>query len=487
MAPRFFTKRKSQQHLHSPPSFYQRWSLVVLRPLLLAVLLVLIGVVSSWSALLRGFSDPQHGTPMLKLDLIESRQNEAAFLQKKTGTLKKNTHYSLAELKHEAIETSFLTDTAPASKARAESGEFQVRRDSQKSEGPYHNWELFAADFQEMLHNLKIFVYPDISMNDSSSPFAHIFLPHPNPFHPKIGNYFSEHMFKVALLRSSLITRHPVNAHFFFLPFSINALRNDPHIHSEAAISDFVSQYTTTITQKFRFWNASKGTDHFYICCHSVGKDAASKHHDLHNNAIQVTCSSSYFQRLYVTHKDVGLPQVWPRPHEEVLNPPELRHRLVFFSGRIENSRIRQELIASWGNDTDMDIFSEGPSFPYEEGFRRSQYCLHVKGYEVNTARISDAIHYGCIPVIISNYYDLPFANVLDWSKFSIIIGQCDVIYLKKILSSIPRQVYLGMYHNLCLVRRHFVWHTTPKGYDSFHMTAYQLWLRRSVHRLSST
>lgn len=192
---------------------------------------------------------------------------------------------------------------------------------------PYHNWKLFAADFQEMLHKLKIFVYPDAYMNHSSSPFARIFLPNPNPFHPKLANYFSEHMFKVSLLRSSLLTTSPDDAHFFFLPFSVNSLRSDPRVHSEASISDFVTQYTNRVSREYKFWNASGGTDHFYVCCHSVGREAASKHYDLHNNAIQVTCSSSYFQRLYITHKDVGMPQVWPRPPEKLLNPLESRYR----------------------------------------------------------------------------------------------------------------------------------------------------------------
>ncbi|KAL0310289.1 UNVERIFIED_CONTAM: putative glycosyltransferase [Sesamum calycinum] len=121
-----------------------------------------------------------------------------------------------------------------------------------------------------------------------------------------------------------------------------------------------------------------------------------------------------------------------------------LRNKLVFFAGRVQNSGIRQQLLNLWRNDTSFDIFSGHPSYPYEEGFRRSKYCLHVKGYEVNTARISDAIHYGCIPVLISNYYDLPFANILDWSKFSIIVNQADVALLKHILMSVSEQTYLN-------------------------------------------
>lgn len=198
---------------------------------------------------------------------------------------------------------------------------------SEVAAGPYHNWELFAADYAEMIKTLKIFVYPDVYLN-KSSPLATVFLPHPDP--STQGNYFSEHMFKAALLRSSVHTRRPENAHFFFMPFSINAMRNHPDLHSPASISEFVAGYTTRISSEFKFWNASGGADHFYAYCHSIGRTAASKHHVLHHNAIQVTCSSSYFQRMYISHKDVGLSQVWPRQQEETLNPPNSRYNVTF-------------------------------------------------------------------------------------------------------------------------------------------------------------
>lgn len=186
---------------------------------------------------------------------------------------------------------------------------------------PYHNFKLFSADFKDMIQTFKIYVYPT-----NSSDFAQIFDPHPNPFDPKLGNYFSEHMFKLSLLQSSFITSNPEEAHLYFLPFSVNLLRNDPRVHSEEAISDFVAHYTDGISQEFPFWNASMGLDHFYACCHSVCREAMSKHNVLRNNAIQLTCSSSYFQRFYITHKDVSMPQVWPRPPQLTLNPPKSRY-----------------------------------------------------------------------------------------------------------------------------------------------------------------
>ncbi|KAH7866583.1 hypothetical protein Vadar_022276 [Vaccinium darrowii] len=348
--------------------------------------------------------------------------------------------------------------------------------------GPYHNWKHFNADYNEMMQSLKIYVYPDVSKKNS--PFSSIFLPLRNT--KNLGNYYSEHAFKTALLSSPLLTTQPEEADFFYMPFSINLMRNDRRLHSADSIKNFVARYTERIRSEYGFWNASGGADHLYVCCHSIGRDAMSRHEGLHSNAIQVTCSSSYFQRLYVSHKDVPLAQVWPRPDfDRALNPPDKRNKLVFFAGRKQNSRIREKVIDLWENDDSMDIISGNRSFSYEEGFRRSRYCLSVKGYEVNTARVSDAIHFGCIPVIISDHYDLPFSNVLDWSKFSIIIQEDDVGSLKKILLSVPKETYLAMFQNLISVRTHFSWHTPPRKFDSFYMTAYQLWLRRGLHRLS--
>lgn len=388
-----------------------------------------------------------------------------------SSVLKPTTHKLICPL-------SAHRPSSNTSQRHKNEGAFKFNKGETTSNGVYHNWDLFQSDFQQMLNTLKIFVYPDIYNNSSS--FAGIFVPHPNPYTPKLSNYFSEHMFKINILRSSFLTSNPEEAHFFFLPFSINSMRNDPRVHSEAAIAEFVGDYLKKVSEKFGFWNRSNGADHFYVCCHSVGRDAASKFIGLHRNSVQVVCSSSYYQKFYVAHKDIALPQVWPRFPETNLVPPEQRTTLAFFAGRGKNSRIRQQLMSMWENDSLINL-SEKSHKSYEEGFRNSKYCLHVKGYEVNTARISDAIHFGCVPVIISNHYDLPFANVLDWSKFSVIVNHNDIPHLKAVLLSISEKMYASFHANLHQVRKHFRWHASPKDYDTFLMTVYQLWLRRGI------
>lgn len=159
------------------------------------------------------------------------------------------------------------------------------------------------------------------------------------------------------------------------------------------------------------------------------------------------------------------------------------RKKLGFFAGTI-NSPVREKLLEWWGNDSDIFVHFGRLERSYTEELLDSKFCLHVKGYEVNTARIADALFYGCVPVIIANHYDLPFADILDWKHFSVIVATLDIPLLKKILQGITQQEYLMLHSNVLKVRKHFQWHVSPVDFDAFYMVMYELWLRRSSLRL---
>lgn len=135
----------------------------------------------------------------------------------------------------------------------------------------------------------------------------------------------------------------------------------------------------------------------------------------------------------------------------------------------------------------------------------------------------------------MSDYYDLPFKDILDWRKFSIILEESQVYYLREHLEEMLEHEYRAMKTNTvmvqffffpshqpstppivceifswkcfwrlvsfillslnavnlyCLlpdcfsslhlnqVRKHFQWNLVPAKYDAFHMTMYDLWLR---------
>lgn len=166
----------------------------------------------------------------------------------------------------------------------------------------------------------------------------------------------------------------------------------------------------------------------------------------------------------------------------------KFRSKLAFFAGSI-NSPVREKLLQTWENDSEISINSGGhlPVASYSEELLKSKFCLHVKGFEVNTARIGDALYYGCVPVIIANHYDLPFQDILDWRRFSIVVTTSDIPLLKKILLGVlSSDQYLILWNNLLNVRKYFQWHLPPPvEYDAFYLCMYELWLRRSGSRLT--
>lgn len=148
------------------------------------------------------------------------------------------------------------------------------------------------------------------------------------------------------------------------------------------------------------------------------------------------------------------------------------------------NSPVREKLLQAWRNDSEISINTRSLFKPYTEELLSSKFCLHVKGYEVNTARASDALYHGCIPVIIANHYDLPFTDILNWKSFSVVVATLDIPLLKELLEGLSNNDYFALQNNVLNVRKHFQWHFPPVDFDAFYMVMYELWLRRSSLRV---
>ncbi|ERM93610.1 hypothetical protein AMTRI_Chr03g149380 [Amborella trichopoda] len=353
--------------------------------------------------------------------------------------------------------------------------DLNIGKENNINNGVFHDKMVFLEDYKAMNKSLKIYVYPH-SKDDS---FANVLLP--VDFKPG-GNYASESYFKKCLMKSHFITKDPKEAHLFFLPFSIASLRHDPRVGVHG-IQDFVRSYIYNISQAYPYWNRSGGADHFYVACHSIGRSAMEKAVDVKFNAIQVVCSASYYLSGYVAHKDASMPQIWPREGDPPKAGSTKRDKLAFFAGS-NNSPVRQNLLEHWRNDSEISVHFGNLSIPYSKALSHSKFCLHVKGFEVNTARIADALFYGCVPIVIANHYDLPFTDILDWKKFSLVVATLDIPLLKEILHEISFEDYEELQRNVLEVRKHFQWHKVPENYDAFYMVMYELWLRRGLARI---
>lgn len=151
------------------------------------------------------------------------------------------------------------------------------------------------------------------------------------------------------------------------------------------------------------------------------------------------------------------------------------------------NSKVRAALVNTWKNNTQISVHSSRLKTPYSEALMNSMFCIHAKGFEVNTARIGDAIYYGCVPVILADHYDLPYADILNWKSFSVIVTTIDIPMLKEILLRLSlSNEYSKLQRNVIRVRKHFRWHKVPMDYDIFHMVIKELWDRRSLVRMDT-
>lgn len=83
------------------------------------------------------------------------------------------------------------------------------------------------------------------------------------------------------------------------------------------------------------------------------------------------------------------------------------RTTLGFWAGH-RNSKIRVILARVWENDTELYILNnrinraEG-NLLYQKKFYTTKFCICPGGSQVNSARPTDSIHYGCIPGMSSD------------------------------------------------------------------------------------
>ena len=60
-----------------------------------------------------------------------------------------------------------------------------------------------------------------------------------------------------------------------------------------------------------------------------------------------------------------------------------------------------------------------------------------------------DALWFGCIPVLISDYYVPPLLGLIEWESVTITVPESKVKDLKKILISVPNERIKEMQMNI--------------------------------------
>ncbi|KAF7806440.1 putative glycosyltransferase [Senna tora] len=338
--------------------------------------------------------------------------------------------------------------------------------------GPiYWNPHAFHQSHTEMMKRLKVWVY-----REGDPPLVHE--------GPVNNKYAIEGQFIDEIengKNSRFKARHPDEAHVFFIPLSVAKVihyvykpRRTKYDYEADRLQHLVEDYISIVAQRYPYWNRSNGADHFLLSCHDWGPRISYGNPYLFHKMMRVLCNANTTEG-FKPSRDVSIPEVLlpfgKLAPPDLSLPPRRRTILAFFAGGAHGA-IRKKLLKQWKDKDDAvqvhEYLPKGQNYTKLMG--KSKFCLCPSGHEVASPRVVEAIHAGCVPVILCENYTVPFGDVLDWRRFSMEIRVERIGEIKEILEGVSEKEYLEMYGNVRKVKRHFVMNRPAKPFDLMHM-----------------
>ncbi|XP_052624722.1 probable arabinosyltransferase ARAD1 isoform X2 [Lactuca sativa] len=234
-------------------------------------------------------------------------------------------------------------------------------------------------------------------------------------------------------------------------------------------------------------WRRSGGKNHIIMAHHPNSMLFARRH--LGSSMFVLADFGRYSSQIANIDKDIIAPYKHVVRRLDARDSPSFQERpvLVYFQGAIyrkDGGVIRQKLYHLLKDEKDVHFtfgsVSSGGVRKASRGMSSSKFCLNIAGDTPSSNRLFDAIASHCVPVIISDEIELPFEDVLDYSKFAIFVRASDAVkkgYLMKLLRRIRRDKWIQMWERLKEIEKHFEYEYPSQSGDAVDM----IW--QMVHR----
>nr|XP_043616463.1 probable arabinosyltransferase ARAD1 [Erigeron canadensis] len=293
---------------------------------------------------------------------------------------------------------------------------------------------------------------------------------------------------------SVVLVRNSSQADIVFVPFFSSLSYNrfsKIEGTEEKSTNDILQERLVEYLNGREEWKRFGGKDHLIMAHHPNSMLLARW--KLGSAMLVLADFGRYSDEIANVNKDVIAPYKHVvRTIDARISPTfEERPTLVYFQGAIyrkDGGVIRQELYYLMKDEKDVHFTfgsaGGGGIRKASTGMAASKFCLNIAGDTPSSNRLFDAIVSHCVPVIISDEIELPYEDVLDYSKFSIFVRASDACkngYLLNLLRGIKKEKWTEMWERLKQIAPHFEYQYPSRPGDAVDM----IW--KAVSRKVST
>ncbi|KAL7603111.1 hypothetical protein Lser_V15G18375 [Lactuca serriola] len=282
---------------------------------------------------------------------------------------------------------------------------------------------------------------------------------------------------------SSILVDNSSQADIIFVPF-FSSLSYNRHSkiqgNEQNSTNDILQERLVEYLKGRDEWKRFGGKDHLIMAHHPNSMLIARW--KLGSAMFVLADFGRYSNEIANVDKDVIAPYKHVVRTIDAKKSPSFEERptLVYFQGAIyrkDGGVIRQELYYLMKDEKDVH-FTFGSAIgggvrTASTGMSSSKFCLNIAGDTPSSNRLFDAIVSHCVPVIISDEIELPFEDILDYSKFSIFVPAseaCKKGYLLKLLRGVKKEKWTEMWENLKQIAPHFEYEYPSKPGDAVDM-----------------